>query len=56
MLTQRPTPDPKCKLNISLFLTLSDLSNCLIFTSNSMSIILFLQVMEGWDRWGMVDL
>ena len=35
MLTQGPPPDPKCKLNISSFLTLPDLSDCLTCTRNS---------------------
>ena len=56
MLTQGPTPDAKCKLNISSFLTLPHLLDCLICTRNSMSIVLLLQVMGKWDRWGMVDL
>ena len=52
MLTQGPSPDPKCKVNISSFLTLPHLSDCLIYTKNSMSIVLLLQMMWGWDRWG----
>ena len=55
MLTQWPAPDPKCKLNIS-FLTLPHLPDCVICTRNSMSIVLLLQMVGGWDRWGMVDL
>ena len=51
----RVAPDPKCKLNIS-FLTLPHLSDCFICTRNSMSIVLLLQMMGGWDRWGVVDL
>ena len=43
MLTEGPAPDPKCKLNIS-FLTLPHLSDCLIYTSNYMSIVLLLQM------------
>ena len=35
MLTQGPTPDPKCKLSISTFLTLPHLLDCLICTRNS---------------------
>ena len=42
MLTQGPAPDPKCKLNISSFLTLPHFSDCLICTRNSVSIILLL--------------
>ena len=56
MLTQGPTADPKCKLNISSFFTLPHLSDCLISTRNSMSIVLLLQMVGDWDRWGMVDL
>ena len=52
MLTQGPTPDPKCKLNISSFLILPHLSDCLICTTNSMDIVLLLQIVEAWDRWG----
>ena len=51
MLTQGQAPDPKCKLNISSLLTLSHLSDCLICTRNSMSIVLLLQMVGGWDRW-----
>ena len=49
MLTEGPAPDPKCKLNISSFLRLPHLSYCLICTSNSMSIVLLLQMVRGWD-------
>ena len=42
MLTQGPAPDPKCKLNISSFLTLPHLLDCLICTRNSVSIVLLL--------------
>ena len=52
LLTQGPAPDPKCKLNISSFLTLPHLSDYLICTGNSMSIVLLLQMVGGWDRWG----
>ena len=51
MLAQGPTPEPKCKLNIS-FLTLPDLSDRLVCTRNSMSIVLLLQMVVGCDRWG----
>ena len=47
MLTQGPTPDPKCKLNVLSFLTLPHLSDCLICTRNSMPIVLLLQMMAG---------
>ena len=52
MLAQGPAPDPKCKLNISSFLTLPHLLDCLICTRNSVSIVLLLWMMGGWDRWG----
>ena len=42
MLTQGPTPDPKCKLNISSFLTLPHLLDCPICTRNSVSVVLLL--------------
>ena len=56
MLTQGPATDPKCKLNTSSFLTLPHLSDCLICTRNSVSIVLLLQMVGGWNRWRMVDL
>ena len=52
MLTQGPAPGPKCKLNISSFLTLPHLPDCLICIRNSMSLVLLLQMMGGWVRWG----
>ena len=52
MLTQGPIPDPKCKLNISSFLTLPHLLDCLICTWNSVSIVLFLWMMGRWHREG----
>ena len=52
MLTQGPAPDPKCKLIMSSFLTVPHLLYCLICTRNAMSIVLLLQMMMGWDRWG----
>ena len=52
MLTQGPAPDPKCKVNISSFLTLPHLSDCHFCTSNSMFIVLVLQMMGGCVRWG----
>ena len=55
MLTQGPTPDPKCKLNISSFLTLPHLLDCLICTKNSVSIVLLLWMRWRWDRWRLVD-
>ena len=55
MLTQGPTPDPKCKLNISSFLPLLHLLDCLICSRNSVSILLLLWMMQAKDRWGAVD-
>ena len=55
MLTQVPVPDPKYKFNISSFLTLPHLLDCLISTRNYVSIVLLLSMMRGWDRWGMAD-
>ena len=57
--TQCPTPDSKCKLNISSFHVLllgSHLLDCLICFRNVMSIVLFLLVMGEWDRCGVVYL
>ena len=54
MLTQGPAPDPKCKLNISSFLTLPHLLDYLICSRTSLSIVLLLGMMGGWYRWGMV--
>ena len=42
MLTQGLVPDPKCMLNISSFLALPHLLDCLICTKNSVSIVLLL--------------
>ena len=56
MLTQGSAPDPTCKLIFSSFLTLLHLLDCFICTGNAMSIVLLLQMMRGWDRWGVVDL
>ena len=42
MLNQGPASDPKSKLNISSFCTLSHLLACLICTGNSLSIVLLL--------------
>ena len=47
LLTQRPSPDPKCKFIISSFLTFSHLLDC---TRNAMYILLLLQVMGEGDR------
>ena len=51
MLTQGPTPNPMCKLNVSSFLTLPHLLDCFSCTRNSVFIVLFLGIMWGWDRW-----
>ena len=56
MLSQGATPDPKCKLNISSLLTLSHLFDCIICIRVSVSIVLLLQMVGGWDRCGVVDL
>ena len=53
---QELAPDPKCMLIIPSFLTLPHLLDCLVWTRNTMSIVFLLQMMEGWDRWGVVDL
>ena len=47
--------NPKCKLIISSFLTLPHLLDCLNFTRNAMSIVLSLQILGGWNRWGVLD-
>ena len=56
MLTQEPTPVPKCKLLIPSFLTDLHLLDCLICTRNALSIVLLLQMKGRWNRWGVVDL
>ena len=55
MLTQGPVPDPKCKFNISLFLTVPHLLDCLICNRNYVSTVLLLSMMGEWDRCGLVD-
>ena len=55
MLTQGLAPDPRCKLNISSFITLPHLLNCLICTRNSVSIVLLLWMMGRWHKWQVVD-
>ena len=45
MLIQRPTPDPKCRLNISSFVTLLYFLRSLICTRNFVSIVLLLGMM-----------
>ena len=56
----RALPDPKCKLNISSFLTVPHLLDCLVCTRNSVSILFLLWMMGGggrggWDRLGVID-
>ena len=52
MLTQRSTPDHKCKLDVLSFLTLTHLLDCLICARNLMPLVLLLQMAMGCDRWG----
>ena len=53
MLTQGPAPDPKCKLNITSFLTLPHLLHCLICAKDIMIIVFLPQVMgDGKVRGG----
>ena len=52
ILTQGPAPDPKCKLNISSFLTLPHPLHCLICAKNIMIIVLLLQMMGEIRRLG----
>ena len=47
MLTQGPVLDPKCKLIILSFLTLSHLLGCLICTRNAMSYCIVITMMGG---------
>ena len=47
MLTQWPAPDPKCKLNISSFLTVPYPFDCLISAWDIMIIVLLLHIMGG---------
>ena len=56
MLTQEPVPDPKCELNITSFLTLPHPLHCLICAKDIMVTVLLLQVMGGWEGWGVVHL
>ena len=56
MLTQGPAPDPSVTIISPLF-TLSHLLDCLIFIGNAMSIVLLLELVGEWARWGgVVDL
>ena len=52
----RVVPDPKCKLNMSSFLTLAHFVDCLYFTSNTISIVLLLEMIGGMVRWLVIEL
>ena len=52
MLTQGPTPGPKCELNITSFLALPHPSHCPICVKDIMVTVLLLQVMGRWEGWG----
>ena len=52
MLTQGPVQDPKCKLNISSFLTLPYPLECLTYAKDIMIIVLLLHMMGEWEGWG----
>ena len=52
MLTQGPAPDPKCRLNITSFLTFPHTLHCLICAKDIMSTVLLLQEIEGQESWG----
>ena len=56
MLTQGPAADPKCELNIISFLKLPHPLHCLICAKDIMVTVLLLQVMKGWEGWGLVHL
>ena len=45
MMIEGPAPDHKCTLNISSFVTLPHLLDCLIGTRNSVPIVLLLRMM-----------
>ena len=55
-MTQGPPPDPKCKLNITPFLTLPHPLHCPICPKDIMVSVLLVQVMGGWEGWGLVHL
>ena len=52
MLTQVLAPDCKCKLKISSFQTLLYQLDCLVCAKDIMAIVLLLQMMTGWKKWG----
>ena len=47
MLTHGPMPDPKCKLSISSFLTFPHLLDYLIWTKNSVWIVVLAMMGDG---------
>ena len=52
MLTQGPSPDPKCKLNITSFLKLPHPLDCRIYAKDIMITVLLLQMMGDEKDWG----
>ena len=52
MLTYKPTPDLKWKLNLSSFITLPHLLDCLNFYQEFCVHCIPTMMMPGWDRWG----
>ena len=54
MLTQGPTPDPKCELNTISFLTLPHPLHYPISAKDIMVTVLLLQALGGWEGWGVV--
>ena len=51
ILTQGLAPDPKCKLNISSFISIAHLLDCLLCARNFMSIVLLLQMTGDGISW-----
>ena len=56
MLTQVSTPNPKYKLNISSFPTLLHPSDCIIYATDIIIIVLLMQMMWGWEVWKVVNI
>ena len=52
MLTQGPVPDPKCKLNITSFLTLPHPLHCPTCANDTMVTVLLFQVIGGDGKVG----
>ena len=52
MLTQGSVQDPKCKLNISSFLTLPYPFEWVTYAKDIMIIVLLLHMMGEWEGWG----